>query len=449
MMGAYFDASRPLPYCPGCGHPHVLRALDEALGLAGIPRERLAIVTDIGCVGLADPFFPSLHTVHTLHGRSVAVAVGLALGDVGSASGPLVPIVLIGDGGAGIGLLHLVHAAQLNAEVKVVVHNNLIYGMTGGQHSLLTPPAMKTTTTPGGCPVPPLDLGGVIAAAGGGFYARVVAPGGDVAGTILETLRHPGFAVVEVMELCPTFATAVGGITGRELKGIPASRGLTQGIVRQDPSRPPLREVLGLDRPRGSTEGLAAESGIEPQRTWSQLDRTARVVVAGRAGERVQSAALLAAQAAMAAGLHATVRSDNPVTQGTGFSLAEIVFAPEPIGYLGPASPDLILVLAPEGQREVTARGMWDATATAKSTVVDASLEPPAGVPVRQRDLRGRYGAKGAAVGALVEAIAEQGWWSREAWDAAIRLQPPARRAELEAALARAIPLGGTSAERG
>jgi hypothetical protein len=438
-MSAYLDASRPAPYCPGCGHPHVLRALDEALGQAAIPRERLAIVTDIGCVGLADPFFPDLHTVHTLHGRSVAVAVGLALGDRGEARGPLVPIVLIGDGGAGIGLLHLVHAAQLNAEVKVLVHNNLIYGMTGGQHSLLTPPGMKTATTPGGCPVPPLDLGGVIAAAGGGFYARVVAPGGEVAATILAAIRHPGFAVVEIMELCPTFASSVGGITGKDLKGIPASRGLSLGIVRQDASRPPLREALGLGRRPSRPAAPLAEIGLEPEPAWRHLDRIARVVIAGRAGERVQSAALLAAQAAMAAGLHATVRTDNPVTQGTGFSLAEIAFAPEPIGYIGPASPDLIIVLSPEGQREIAARGLWGATAGAGSTVVDASIGPPEGGGAQQRDLRGRYGAKGAAIGALVEEIEARGWWDRRGWEAAIRLQPRDRRAELEAVLARAV----------
>jgi len=438
MTHVYFDASRPAPYCPGCGHPHVLRALDEALALAGIPRERLAIVTDIGCVGLADPFFPSLHTVHTLHGRSVAVAVGLALGDPGNGAGPLVPIVLIGDGGAGIGLLHLVHAAQLNAEVKVLVHNNLIYGMTGGQHSLLTPPGMKTATTPGGCPVPPLDLGGVIAAAGGGFYARVVAPGGDVAATILAAIRHPGFAVVELMELCPTFATAVGGITGKELKGIPASRGLALGIVRQDASRPPLREALGLGRHPDGSGAVGGESGVEPEPAWRHLDRTARVVVAGRAGERVQSAAVLAAQAAMAAGLHATVRTDNPVTQGTGFSLAEMGFAPEPIGYIGPASPDLVIVLAPEGQREIAARGLWGATAPGGGILIDTTLEPPEGVSVQRRDLRGKYGPKGAALGALVEEIEARGWWSLQGWEAAIRLQPRERRAELEAVLARA-----------
>jgi len=438
MTSTYFDTSRPAPYCPGCGHPHVLRALDEALRRAEIPRQRLAIVTDIGCVGLADPFFPSLHTVHTLHGRSVAIAVGLALGDQGGDSGPLLPIVLIGDGGAGIGLLHLVHAAQLNAEVKVLVHNNLIYGMTGGQHSLLTPPGMKTTTTPGGCPVPPLDLGGVLAAAGGGFYARVVAPGGEVAATILEAIRHPGFAVVEIMELCPTFATAVGGITGKELKGLPANRGLTLGIVRQDASRPPLREALGLGRRQGGSAAVVGESGVAPEPAWRHLERTARVVVAGRAGERVQSAAVLAAQAAMAAGLHATVRTDNPVTQGTGFSLAEIAFAPGPIGYLGPASPDLVIVLAPEGQREVAARGLWGTTTAAGRTVIDASLAPPEGGKVQQRDLRERYGAKGAAVGALMEEIAAQGWWSRQGWEAAIRLQPRERRAELEAVLAQA-----------
>jgi hypothetical protein len=248
------------------------------------------------------------------------------------------------------------------------------------------------------------------------------------------------------MELCPTFATAVGGITGKELKGIAASRGLSLGIVRQDASRPPLREALGLSHPAEVAGAIEGEPGIEAHPSWRRLERTARVVVAGRAGERVQSAALLAAQAAMAAGLHATVRTDNPVTQGSGFSLAELTFAPEPIGYIGPASPDLIIVLAPEGAREVAARGLCGAAARPGSVVIDASLGAPDAAGAQQRDLRGRYGAKGAAAGALMEETEARGWWSRSGWEAAIRLQPPARRAELEAALARAIPLAGTSA---
>jgi len=399
VTGGHLDRSMPMPYCPGCGHPHVLRALDDALKAVDLPQGQVALVTDIGCVGLADALFPSTHTVHTLHGRSAAIAAGLRM-----ARPDLKPVVLVGDGGAGIGLLHLVHAAQVNVDITVLVHNNLIYGMTGGQHSQLTEMGMRTTTTPDGCPVPPLDLGAVLP---GGFFGRAVAPGAELAPLIADAIRHPGFACVEVLELCPTFAARVGGVTGEALK----ERG-PFGILRHDPTRPVFTPSVA--------EAGEPEQGIEPNPAWRRLDRTARVVVAGRAGERVQSAALLAAAAGAAAGLHVTVRTDNPVTQGRGFSLAEITFAPEAVAYTGLVDPDFVIVTAPEGQGQLEARGLPR-------------------VDLRE-DLRKKYGGNSAALGGLVEAIAEAGWWERDAWGAAIARLPADRRTDAEAVLQKSDP---------
>ena len=394
MTGEHLDRSLPMPYCPGCGHPHVLRALDDALKAVDLPHHQVALVTDIGCVGLADALFPSTHTVHTLHGRSAAIAAGLRM-----AQPNLKPLVLIGDGGAGIGLLHLVHAAQINVDITVLVHNNLIYGMTGGQHSQLTELGMRTTTTPEGCPVPPLDLGAVLPA---GFFGRTVAPGPELSSMIADAIGHAGFACVEVLELCPTFAARGGGVTGEALK----ERG-PFGILRRDSTRAALAPSVA------SAE--ASEEGLEPHAAWRRLDRTARVIVAGRAGERVRSAALLAATAGAAAGLHVTVRTDNPVTQGRGFSLAELTLAPEPVAYIGHATPDHVIVTAPEGQGQLEARGLQR-------------------VDVRE-DLRWKYGAKSAALGGVVEAIEEAGWFERKAWEAAIARLPADRRADAEAVL--------------
>ena len=149
-MTEFLDTTAGLPYCAGCGHPHVLQAMDQALAEVALPAHRYALVTDIGCVGLADAYFPTLHTVHALHGRASAIASGIQLGSRANGEDPLKPVVLVGDGGSTIGLLHLVHAAQLDVDVTVIVHNNLIYGMTGGQHSGFTPEGLKTTTTPAG-----------------------------------------------------------------------------------------------------------------------------------------------------------------------------------------------------------------------------------------------------------------------------------------------------------
>jgi len=394
VTGEHLDRSLPMPYCPGCGHPHVLRALDDAWKTVDLPHPQVALVTDIGCVGLADALFPSTHTVHTLHGRSAAIAAGLRM-----AQPNLKPVVLIGDGGAGIGLLHLVHAAQINVDITVLVHNNLIYGMTGGQHSQLTEMGMRTTTTPEGCPVPPLELGAVLPA---GFFGRAVAPGAELAPMIAAAIDHPGFACVEVLELCPTFAARVGGVTGEALK----ERG-PFGILRRDTTRAALAPPVA--------SAAEPEEGLRSHPAWGRLDRTARVVLAGRAGERVQSAALLAATAGAAAGLHVTVRTDNPVTQGRGFSLAELTLAPEPVAYTGLVDPDYVIVTAPEGQGQLAGRGLPR-------------------VDVRE-DLRRKYGAKSAALGGVVEAIEAAAWFERDAWEAAIARLPADHRADAEAVL--------------
>ena len=172
MDTPYVRRDAALPYCKGCGHGLVLRALGGALEQSQWPPASLAIVTDIGCVGLADELFATPHTVHTTHGRSTAFATGLALAEQVLGSGKLKPIVMIGDGGAMIGINHLINAALLNPDVTVLVHNNFLFGMTGGQNSAFSPLDFITSTTPAGNAVPPLDLARVLIASRASFVAR-------------------------------------------------------------------------------------------------------------------------------------------------------------------------------------------------------------------------------------------------------------------------------------
>ena len=102
----YLASDAKLPYCRGCGHALVVRQLSHALEGLGLPPRSVVLTTDIGCVGLADSLFPYLHTVHTTHGRSTAIATGMALAEVMLPTKGLKPVVMIGDGGAMIGLLH-------------------------------------------------------------------------------------------------------------------------------------------------------------------------------------------------------------------------------------------------------------------------------------------------------------------------------------------------------
>ena len=102
----------------------------------------MVIVSDIGCAGLSDQYF-STSAFHGLHGRSITYATGIKL-----ARPELTVIVIMGDGGTGIGGAHLINAARRNVGITVLVFNNLNFGMTGGQHSTTTPEGAITATTP-------------------------------------------------------------------------------------------------------------------------------------------------------------------------------------------------------------------------------------------------------------------------------------------------------------
>ena len=127
-MSAEFLAVERLPFCKGCGHSLVAKSLGRALEtLPGLSPLDVVVVTDIGCIGIIDKEF-STHTIHGLHGRSVALASGIRYGLENP--GKKI-IVLLGDGGATIGLQHLLDAAHRNLDLKVIVHNNMLYGKIG------------------------------------------------------------------------------------------------------------------------------------------------------------------------------------------------------------------------------------------------------------------------------------------------------------------------------
>jgi len=429
----YLAPDAKLPYCRGCGHASVVRQLSRALERLQFPPQSVILTTDIGCLGLADSLFPHLHTVHTTHGRSTAFAAGIALADSVLEPGGLKPVVLIGDGGAMIGLLHLVHAAQLNVDVTVLVHNNFLFGMTGGQHSALTPVGLVTATTPTGNWVPPLDLLALLRAAHAGFLARHFATDADLDARIAEAIAYPGFALIEILELCTAYGTRWNQLTGNALKEIVARQGYQLGRLEAEPERPSFRELY-----RRQVESLpkeqpapAAPQALPPV----TLARELRLVIAGSAGERVQSAAGLFCQAALVAGLYATLKTDNPVTQGTGFSLAEVCLSPEPIEYTGMEHPDAVIVVSADGSSELQANGTFARCQPGTLLLVDAELpDPPAAGCLWRLPLRKAATPKQAALAGVAAWLARESVLPGAIWEAGLmRLPSDRRQAALEA----------------
>lgn len=433
--GQYLDPNAKLPYCRGCGHAAVVRQLSRALERLQLPARSVALTTDIGCVGLADSLFPYLHTVHTTHGRSTAFATGLALADVLFEHSGLKPVVMIGDGGAMIGLLHLVHAAQLNVDITVLVHNNFLFGMTGGQHSALTPLEFVTATTPAGNYTPPLDLLALLRAAHAGFLARQYATDADLDAVIAEAIAYPGFALVEILELCTAYGTRWNELTGSTLKEMTRLQGYAIGKLETNLDRATFRDVFRHEQHDShSHRGEKAETAQRVE--GAALAEELRLVVAGSAGERVQSSAALLAQAALACGLYVTQKNDNPVTQGSGFSLAEVCLSPRPIEYTGMEQPDVIIIASTEGLKELQANGTLGRCRAETIVILDAELEGPT-VPCRLIRLPLRQSATPAraALAGLAAWLALSPVIPAAAWEIVLAGASEARRAESKAAL--------------
>lgn len=136
--------SKPHFYCPGCGHPEVLKALGFAIDELDI-QKKVAFGVDIGCSLLAWDFF-DLDTIETHHGRTIQTMVGLQ-----HANTDAIAVAYVGDGGAyAIGVGGLINAAIRNDNIFVIVVNNAVYAMTGGQEAPTTLPGTRVKTAPYG-----------------------------------------------------------------------------------------------------------------------------------------------------------------------------------------------------------------------------------------------------------------------------------------------------------
>jgi pyruvate/2-oxoacid:ferredoxin oxidoreductase beta subunit len=398
---SYLNDQARFPFCKGCGHNNVLRRLNESLVALQPAVHNVALVTDIGCIGLADNLFKDIHTVHTTHGRSTAFATGIALADSVLDSGKLKTIVLIGDGGAMIGLQHLVHAAMLNVDITVIICNNFVYGMTGGQGSGLAPECFVTATTPQGNIVPPVDLCEILRHSNAPWVGRTVATDQQFPALLKEAIDFPGFAVLEVLELCTEFAVPENELTGRKLLEIAEQNRWQLGLMKRDDNRRPFaeryRDISGKGTNGGGERDIKAKS-VPPVMMRKPLS----IVLAGSAGERIQSSAALVCQMALEEGIFVTQKNDNPVTQGSGFSLSELWFSPTPVGYSGIEEPDVVIVTSEDGFREIKNQGWLKRLGPHSVFYLDDSIKTESLDPrVRRVPFRTSFGPKGAALGAL------------------------------------------------
>ena len=191
----------PHIWCPGCGNGVIMRDIAQAMENVGLDRAKTVIVSGIGCSSRAAGYM-DCYTIHTTHGRAIAFATGVKM-----AKPELEVIVITGDGDcAAIGGNHLIHAARRNIGITVVVMNNNIYGMTGGQYSPTTPTHEYGTTAPYGNIDRDFDIAELAAAAGATYAAKgSVFHVPQTIKLIENGIRHEGFSIIEVADVCPTY----------------------------------------------------------------------------------------------------------------------------------------------------------------------------------------------------------------------------------------------------
>jgi 2-oxoglutarate ferredoxin oxidoreductase subunit beta len=196
-----FVSDQEVRWCPGCADYSVLAQVQRTLPTLGIPRENFVFVSGIGCSSRF-PYYMNTYGIHSIHGRAPAIATGLKL-----ARPDLSVWVVTGDGdGFAIGTSHVVHAIRRNVDLKILLFNNRIYGLTKGQCSPTSEFGKKTKSTPLGSVDYPLNPVRLALGAGATFVARTIATETQqVQGIIDRAARHKGTAFIEILQNCVIF----------------------------------------------------------------------------------------------------------------------------------------------------------------------------------------------------------------------------------------------------
>ncbi len=200
-----FKSDQEVRWCPGCGDHAVLSSAQRALADMGIPKEKFAFVSGIGCSSRF-PYYMDTYGFHGIHGRASAIASGVKI-----ANPELSVWQITGDGDAlAIGGNHFIHLIRRNIDINVILFNNEIYGLTKGQYSPTSNKGIVTKTSPYGTVEEPFSVGELVIGAKGKFFARTIDTNISLSTQIYaEAEKHKGTSVVEVLQNCVIFNDGV------------------------------------------------------------------------------------------------------------------------------------------------------------------------------------------------------------------------------------------------
>lgn len=200
LLDRYYLKDRlPTIWCAGCGLGTATAAFLRGLHEAGIDQDKTVLVNGIGCSGRTAAYL-DFDVLKGTHGRAIAFATGIRL-----FRPELTVVVMAGDGDTlAIGGNHFIHAARRDIDITVILFNNQIYGMTGGQASPTTPLGAKASTAPTGFTEPAFDACKLAEAAGASYVARATSYHTQLLTRVVRNaLLHKGFSLVEVLSQCP------------------------------------------------------------------------------------------------------------------------------------------------------------------------------------------------------------------------------------------------------
>jgi 2-oxoglutarate/2-oxoacid ferredoxin oxidoreductase subunit beta len=263
------ESDQDVRWCPGCGDYAILATVQRTLAQIGIKRETTVFVSGIGCSSRF-PYYMNTYGFHTIHGRAPAIASGLKI------TRPELDVwVITGDGdGLSIGGNHMIHALRRNMDLKIILFNNQIYGLTKGQYSPTSAIGTRAPSTPTGSIDHPINPISLALGSGATFIARAADTDAKLMGTILqEAYKHKGAVFIEMLQNCPVFNDGVWEgvkddpagkqvllVDGKPLvfgggkKGIKLGAGMVPQVVDvgDGPGQTPIGELL-VHSERGST----------------------------------------------------------------------------------------------------------------------------------------------------------------------------------------------------
>ncbi len=352
----------PSFWCPGCGMGTITQSLLRAIDKLNWGKDEVILVSGIGCSARI-PAYTDYSGIQTTHGRALTFATGIKL------TNPKLHVVLVlGDGDtAAIGGNHLIHAARRNIDLTLVVANNMIYGMTGGQISPTSPFDTRSTTSPDGNLEPALDICGVAQAAGATYVAKAsVYHVAQMTNYIEQGLRNKGFSLIEVLTPCPTnygrrndFKSAVemlkwfrdnSTFVGKDSKADSDKKILLGELYKNE--RPEYSELYKkrIERIRQENKDKQREDTPKSSGLHQGVEKRTEIRFSGLGGQGLQLLGMLLAEAAIIDGsnaVHST--SYGPEARG-GASRSDVILAPytEEIYFPEVVSPNILVAVTQE-----------------------------------------------------------------------------------------------------